>query len=99
MTAKRFTHKEDDWEIFDNGEHLAYAHSDYQAEKICELLNELHEENQALKSSNLEYEDIFGRLEEQNEQLQKSLSASVEKNRKLQTILDKLGYDYVGDLK
>ena len=46
MTAKRFTHKEDDWEILDNGEHLAYAHSDYQADKICGLLNKLHEEKE-----------------------------------------------------
>ena len=51
MTEKRFTHKEDDWEILDNGEHLAYAHSDYQADKICELLNELHKENEELKQA------------------------------------------------
>jgi hypothetical protein len=49
MTEKRFTHKEDDWEILDNGKHFAFAHSGYQAEKICELLNELSTENQQLK--------------------------------------------------
>ena len=41
----------------------------------------------------------LNRLNKENEQLQKSLSSSVEKNRKLQTILDKLGYTYIGDLK
>ena len=41
----------------------------------------------------------LNRLNKENEQLQKSLSSSVEKNRKLQTILDKLGYTYLGDLK
>lgn len=38
-------------------------------EEIVECLNNLHEENQALKSSNMEYEDALGRLEEENEQL------------------------------
>ena len=50
MTTKRFTHKEDDWEILDNEKHLAYAHSGYQADKICKLLNEQHKEIEHLKT-------------------------------------------------
>ena len=43
--------------------------------------------------------DELNKLNDENEQLQKSLSASVEKNRKLQRIFDKLGYEYIGDSK
>ena len=51
MIEKRFTQKdEDDWEIFDNGKHLAYAHSGYNAEKLIEMLNSLSDENKQLKS-------------------------------------------------
>lgn len=46
-TAKRFSYKLD--EIFDEGNHFAYALSKENAEDIVELLNELHEENQQLK--------------------------------------------------
>ena len=77
-------------------------------------LNKLHEENKRLKEKiqrerksfiktqerwSKEAENKIKELSEENEQLQKSLSGYVEKNRKLQTILDKLGYTYVGDLK
>ena len=76
MTAKRFTHKEDDWEILDNGEHLAYAHSGYQADKICELLNELHEENEQLRKDStvliLANQDYM----KENEQLKHRLAIS-----------------------
>lgn len=41
----------------------------------------------------------LNRLNKEIEQLQKSLSNFVEKSRKLQTILDKIGYEYTGDLK
>ena len=34
---------------------------------------QLKQENEGLKSSNMEYEDIFGRLEEENEQLKSAL--------------------------
>lgn len=63
MTAKRFTHKEDDWEILDNGRHFAYAHSDYQAEKLCDKLNELAEENEQLKKENYELHKRLGDFE------------------------------------
>jgi len=37
------------------------------------LLNELAEENEQLKSSNMEYEDALARLEEKNQQLEQQL--------------------------
>lgn len=43
--------------------------------------------------------DLMNALYDENEQLKISLSACAEKNRRLQTILDKLGYEYIGDLK
>ena len=50
MTEKRFSQKdEDDWEILDRGNHFAYAHSGYQAEKIIQELNRLNDENEQLK--------------------------------------------------
>ena len=65
--------------------------------------NQFKRENELLKFQLDECRNnkLFSRreLEKENEQLQKSLSASVEKNRKLQRILDKLGYEYIGDLK
>lgn len=78
-----------------------------------DMLNNIYKENQELRLQLNQCSDQrnefhrgarknanrVGKLKEENEQLQKSLSASVEKNRKLQTILDKLGYTYVGDLK
>ena len=72
-------------------------------------LNELHKKNERLKEKiqrernsfrktqerwSKEAEIKIKELSEENEQLQKSLSVSVEKNKKLQTILDKLGYIY-----
>lgn len=52
MIEKRFTHKEDDWEILDRNKHFAYAHSGYQAEKIIQELNELVETNRELYKEN-----------------------------------------------
>ena len=41
MTEKRYCQKDsDDWEIFDNGKHFAYAHSGYNVGKIIHRLNE-----------------------------------------------------------
>lgn len=82
MTAKRFTHKEDDWEILDNEEHLAYAHSDYQADKICDLLNDLYEERNYFERKKCEYWNQFNlahldniNLRKENKQLKKELNA------------------------
>jgi len=47
MTEKRFSYKLD--EIFDEGNHFAYALSKENAEDIVKLLNELAEENRKLK--------------------------------------------------
>ena len=53
-----------------------------QLKKTEKKVKELYEENQALKSSNMEYEDALGRLEEKNEQLKQSIDTriSVEDN-------------------
>ena len=48
MTAKRFSYKLD--EIFDEGNHFAYALSKENAEDIVELLNELNKEKRKLKN-------------------------------------------------
>ena len=42
-------------------------------EKAVNLLNQLHEENISLKSSEMEMEDYLGRLEEKNKKLKKEL--------------------------
>jgi len=60
MTAKRFTIiyglDEDpfDWDILDNEKDAIICQ--YNGTPICELLNELHEENQKLKKENAELE-------------------------------------------
>ena len=51
MTEKRFTLKKytsEDYAILDDGTEIAYA-SNKSAFTFCELLNELHEENQELR--------------------------------------------------
>lgn len=63
--------------------------------EVCDLLNVLHEENQALKSDRARYEeecrlDVFRELHEENEQL-KSACAKYKINPKnLEKVLDKL---------
>lgn len=55
MTKKRFTLKKytiEDYAILDDGTEIAYA-SNKSAFTFCELLNELHEENERL------YDEIF----------------------------------------
>ena len=47
MTEKRFNYSR--CEIFENGEHFAYACSEYNAEDISNKLNELVEENEELR--------------------------------------------------
>lgn len=67
MTEKRFTieyvHGNPTiFHILDNREHIDEM-------KICDLLNEQHEQIQVLKATNGEMEDYLARLEEENEQL------------------------------
>lgn len=64
--TKRYTHKEDDWEILDNGKHLAYAHSAMQAEKIIKELNKKEEKIQELGERNNRQAEL---LEKQQEQI------------------------------
>ena len=68
MTDKRFFAEID----FDNT--IEYISDTVNMEDIdfadfLDLANELHEENQILKSSNMEYEDALGRLEGENLEL------------------------------
>lgn len=60
------------WHITDCEEHIVN-------EKICDLLNELNDENEKLKSDRARYEEeyrlnIFQELSEENEQLKKELN-------------------------
>lgn len=57
---------------------------------VVNFLNELHEENEALKSSNLEYEDALGRLEEENEQLKNKIDVLEDDNETYHKSLEKL---------
>ena len=66
MTEKRFTHKEDDWEILDRNKHFAYAHSSYQAEKIIQELNELVETNRELYQENKQLKAHYNSLSHNN---------------------------------
>ena len=95
MIEKRFSQKdEDDWEIFENGEHFAYAHSGYQAKKIIERLNELYDrldchilltDQERQKVSNF----IKG-IEKENEQLKYE-------NERLTAKLNKTALELVGE--
>lgn len=79
MTEKRFVyieHKGADyildtpnWEL----DFIEMLGDTLEAEEIVDLLNDLTEENEQLKSSNLEYEDALARFEEKNQQLKKEL--------------------------
>lgn len=62
-TNKRFSHKDE--EIFDRGEHFAYAHSGFQAKKIIDELNELIKTNRELNNENKQ----FKRLQKENDKL------------------------------
>jgi len=78
--TKRYTHKEDDWEILDNGKHLAYAHSAMQAEIIIDELN-----NKEYKIKELE-ERInrqAGLLEKQQEQIDNYIDIKAKLNGKI----------------
>ena len=54
------------------------------------LLNEVNEENEQLKSSNLEYEDALGRLEEENERLENKIDVLEDDNETYHKSLEKL---------
>ena len=81
MTQKRFTLFDDGETIIDNekaaddgGKQIYWTVEYVQRVKLVELLNELHEENQALKTDRVRYEeecrlDVFKELYEENEQL------------------------------
>ena len=55
--------------IYDDG----YIDLNKKYKKVVDENEQLKQENEGLKSSNMEYEDIFGRLEEENERLKSAL--------------------------
>lgn len=71
MTHKRFT--TNGKEILLNGEAWCIAGGEHNADVIATALNMFNDENTALKSSNMEYEDELGRLEEKNKKLKQLL--------------------------
>lgn len=50
------------------------------APSLCNLLNQLNDENEQLKSTNMEYEDALGRLEEENMNLKLALCEELQDN-------------------
>ena len=92
MTKKRFTSDNGSNEDVCLVDNLTKKEYESNFNDIVDLMNKLWGQTQRFERHNKDLMEEIG-------QLQKSLSASVEKNRKLQTILDKLGYTYVGDLK
>ena len=60
MTEKRFTHEKwhNERKILENGESFAIVDVYNQADKICNRLNELFDENKQLKKENKELRDV-----------------------------------------
>ena len=88
MTEKRFSYKLD--EIFDEGNHFAYALSKENAEDIVELLNELNKEKRRLKNE-LNLSKL--NLKEKNEgfdKIHKMYMEQIEKNNKLKQKIEAL---------
>lgn len=99
MTAKRFYKQKSsirDYMLYDEDREDAYFIScdEHTIDTLVNLLNELHKENNMLKSSNIEYEDIFGRLEEENEKLKKH----IEEHSIDERLLDDLYLNQVGGI-
>ena len=72
MTEKRYElkcHETNSWHIEKDGKVIIFDLFKSDAEILCTELNSLSDENEQLKSSNMEMEDYLGRLEEENEQL------------------------------
>lgn len=92
MTKKRFTIKHyefTDW-IYDNGKVIHTS-------KVVDLLNTLHEENQALKSDRTRYEeecrlDVFKELYEENEQLKQEKQLLYENIDLLKRFIENQGF-------
>ena len=65
---------------------VAWDKSKLIMDNLCDLLNELHKENQALKSDRARYEeecrlDVFKELTEENEQLKNNIKEAYENER------------------
>ena len=84
MTEKRFEltmngNEVAQYEIIDYNQENLTVYNDLgnvyfsSAMKVCELLNNLEDENKQLKVANGEMEDYLARLEEENEQLKQTI--------------------------
>lgn len=78
--TKRYTQKEDDWEILDNGKHLAYAHSARQAEIIIETLNNKEDKIKELEERINRQAEL---LEKQQEQINNYIDIKAKLNGKI----------------
>jgi len=101
MTEKRFTiiygvdENPFEWDILDNEKDALICQCN--GKPICDLLNELHEENQALKSDRARYEeecrlDIFKELHDENEQLKQKNKLLYEDIDFLKRFIEKRGF-------
>lgn len=66
--------------LTDNGQPILCTETIEDAKLLKNLLNELYDENEQLNSSNMEYEDALGRLEEENLQLTHFIQELTTKN-------------------
>lgn len=78
--TKRYTQKEDDWEILDNGKYLAYAHSARQAEIIIETLNNKEDKIKELEERINRQAEL---LEKQQEQIDNYIDIKAKLNGKI----------------
>ena len=93
MTGKRFTWNNHTIAIEDNQNRKHYYTDITCIDELVELLNMLHEENQALKSDRERYEeecrlDMFRELYEENEQLKHQIETYKSANTLLKKTLD-----------
>lgn len=85
MTEKRYYLQCDEinaWSIHEtDGDVIVFDLLKSDAEVVCDLLNQLNDENEQLKSSNMEMEDYCARIEEKNEQLKQTITEAYETER------------------
>lgn len=78
---------------FDNGNVMT-------DKEVLDRLNQFNEENEILKSTNMEYEDALGRLEEENEKLKQRINSRLHFYRELyESTNDKVVERVIEDLE
>ena len=97
MTEKRFTYDAPDGsDIWDNGHYLALANNPKEAKKIVECLNNLHEENIALRNDDTitDYEVQISKLITEKQRLTDTCNSLAEtinrKDRRIQSLEEHL---------